>query len=91
MDINNIKELNNINVAAQRAKLGDIILALLKENEEIKEELKNVRKNKSSSDSSLPMKVIKNQEKSKATTIKELVNDFNLLISNLERYGYIEK
>lgn len=86
-----IKDLNNINIATQKAKLGDIIIELIKENEELKKEIKSIKDSKTETIQEENEKLLEKQEKSKASTIKELVNDFNGLISNLEKSGYMKK
>lgn len=86
-----IKDLNNINIATQKAKLGDIIIELIKENKELKEEIKSIKDSKVEVKQNIDEKLLEKQNKSKATTIKELVSDFNGLISNLEKSGYMKK
>lgn len=91
MDIKTIKNLNNMSVAAQNAKLGDILVYLLEENESMKIELKKIKEEKINKVENIEIRTLDNQPKSKASTIKELVNDYNSLISNLEKSGYIKK
>lgn len=86
-----MKDLNNINIATQKVKLGNIIIELLKENKELKEEIESIKDSKIEVKQTVEEKLLEKQDKSKASTIKELVNDFNSLISNLEKSGYMKK
>lgn len=78
-----IKNLNEINVSTQKVKLGEMLNTLISDNKYLKEKIDKPKEKEEE-------KKILSVKKSTASTIKELVADYNDLISKLKESGYIK-